>query len=102
VLSPVRLIVSTLAASSTLRMTNSAQLHASSSDQTERQPERNREHARRLDIEEPTLRIDENVVECVGGSSGEEPKTKESVRTVHLPEASVGGGVGSLLIERSM
>jgi integrase len=42
-----------------------------------------------IDIEERTLRIDEKVVEVGGRFEWGEPKTKESARTVHLPEVAV-------------
>jgi len=42
-----------------------------------------------IDMEERTLRIDEKVVEVRGRFEWGEPKTKESARTVHLPDVAV-------------
>jgi site-specific recombinase XerC len=50
-----------------------------------------------IDIEERTLRIDEKVVEVRGRFEWGGPKTKESARTVHLPEVAVKPLAGHLL-----
>jgi integrase len=42
-----------------------------------------------IDIEERMLRIDEKVVEVRGRFEWGEPKTRDSARTVHLPEVAV-------------
>ncbi|MGI8407587.1 MAG: tyrosine-type recombinase/integrase [Actinomycetota bacterium] len=42
-----------------------------------------------INIEERTLRVDEKVVEVRGRFEWGEPKTRDSRRTVHLPEAAV-------------
>lgn len=50
-----------------------------------------------IHIEERMLRIDEKVVEVGGRFEWGEPKTKESARTVHLPEVAIKPLAGHLL-----
>lgn len=42
-----------------------------------------------IDVEERTLRVDEKVVEVGGRFEWGEPKTKDSARTIHLPDVAV-------------